>query len=262
MELYRVWAITLRHLRHIIHDFSRLTVIFYWPLEEIILWGYSGLWIASDKGTISHVGLSLLVGAVLWQITVRANYDISLNLLEEIWSFNMSNLFATPLKLSEWILAVILLAMITLGIMIVFLSLVVWILYSFTLIKLGLSLVPILACLFLSGLSIGFFAASLLIYYGVRIEALVWSIGWLFAPFSGIYYSLDVLPVWAQWIARSLPMSYIFDALRILIETGNFPHKQLIMSLELNLIYFGLALLFFKMMFEKSRREGLARLVG
>lgn len=262
MELYRVWAITLRHLRHIIHDFSRLTVIFYWPLEEIILWGYSGLWIASDQGGISYVGLSLLVSAVLWQITVRANYDISLNLLEEIWSYNMSNLFATPLKLSEWIAAVILLAMITLSIMIIFLSLVVWLLYTFSIVNLGFSLIPILFCLFISGLSIGFFAASLLIYWGVRIEALVWSIGWLFAPFSGIYYSLDVLPVWAQWVARSLPMSYVFDGLRVLIEKGTFPYQQIVTSLQLNILYFGLALLFFKIMFERSRREGLSRLVS
>lgn len=190
MEFYRVWAITLRHLRHIIHDFARLTVIFYWPFEEIILWGYSGLWVQSDTGGLSHVGLSLLIGAVLWQITVRANYDISLNLLEEIWSYNVGNLFSTPLQLAEWIVAVILLALITLSVITLFLAGVVWSLYAFSITSLGWSLLPMLICLFISGLSIGFFAASLLIYWGVRIEPLVYMIGWIFAPFSGIYYAL------------------------------------------------------------------------
>lgn len=262
MEFYRVWAITLRHLRHIIHDFSRLTVIFYWPFEEIILWGYSGLWVQNDQTGLSHVGLSLLIGAVLWQITVRANYDISLNLLEEIWSYNVSNLFSTPLRLSEWVAAVILLALITLAVMIVFLTAIVWLLYAFSITTLGLSLVPILVCLFVAGLSIGFFAASLLVYWGVRIEALIWSIGWIFAPFSGIYYELNVLPVWAQWVARCLPMSYIFDAIRKLIETGVFPAQEIAIGAGLDLFYFGLALFFFKRMFEKSRNEGLARLVS
>lgn len=262
MEFYRVWAITLRHLRHILHDFSRLTVIFYWPFEEIILWGYSGVWIQNDQGGMSHLGLSLLIGAVLWQITVRANYDISLNLLEEISSYNVSNLFSTPLELSEWVLAAILLACITLGIMILFLSAVVWFLYSFSLISLGLGLIPIIFCLFLSGLSIGFFAASLLVYWGVRIEALVYMIGWVFAPFSGIYYSLEVLPHWAQLVARCLPMCYVFDALRTVIETGIVPTATLLVSLQLNILYFFAALFLFKVMFERSRNEGLARLVS
>ena len=262
MEFYRVWAITLRHLRHITHDFSRLTVIFYWPFEEIILWGYSGLWVQQDQGGLSHVGLSLLIGSVLWQITVRANYDISLNLLEEIWSNNVSNLFSTPLKLSEWIGAVILLALVTLGAMILFLSGVVWLLYACSFTQFGWALIPILVGLFLAGLSIGFFAAALLVYWGVRIEALIWSIGWIFAPFSGVYYALDVLPAWAQVVARCLPMSYIFDAIRILIEKNQFPLREVAVSLSLDCVYFALALFFFKMMFEKSRNEGLARLVS
>lgn len=262
MEFYRVWAITLRHLRHIIHDFSRLTVIFYWPFEEIILWGYSGLWVQSDNGTLSNVGLSLLIGAVLWQITVRANYDISLNLLEEIWSYNVGNLFSTPLQLSEWIMAVVLLAIITLAVITCFLTAVVWLLYAFSIISLGWSLIPILACLFISGLSIGFFSASLLIYWGVRIEPLVYMIGWVFAPFSGIYYALDVLPFWAQCIARMLPMSYIFDAIRSVIETGVFPVHNVLISMALNVVYFVLAIALFCRMYEKSRSEGLARLTS
>lgn len=262
MELYRVWAITLRHLRHILHDFSRLTVLFYWPFEEIILWGYSGLWVQGDTGGMGHVGMSLLVGAVLWQVAVRANYDISLNLLEEIWSYNVSNIFSTPLKLSEWVAAVILLALITLAAMIVFLTGIVWLLYSVSLINLGIALVPILLCLFISGLSIGFFAASFLVYWGVRIEALVYMIGWVFAPFSGIYYALEVLPAWAQLVARCLPMSYVFNALRTVVEGGPFPYHDLVMSIALNGFYFIAALVFFKVMFERSRNEGLARLVS
>lgn len=159
-------------------------------------------------------------------------------------------------------MAVVLLALITLGIMILFLTFVVWLLYAFMLTTLGFSLIPIIASLFISGLSIGFFAASLLVYWGVRIEALVYMIGWVFAPFSGIYYSLDVLPHWAQIVARCLPMSYIFDTIRTLIETGRLTGMPLLMSMLLNLFYFGLALCMFKIMFEKSRREGLARLVS
>ena len=42
----------------------------------------------------------------------------------------------------------------------------------------------------------------------------------LLAPFSCIYYPLETLPVWMQWIAQYLSTTYVFEGMRALIIRG------------------------------------------
>jgi len=262
IKIYRAWAIVLRHMRHMINSFARISDVFYWPLVDIVLWGYSGIWVGEGQSQISSVALVLLTASVLWQLVVKVNYGISVNLLEEVWSHNVSNLFCTPLQLSEWILGVIILALIIMSCTALFLAIIVLWFYSFNLLSIGWALLPISASLILSGMVIGFFASALLIYWGYKVDALVFMMGWAFAPLRGVYYPIEVLPTWVRTIASTLPMPYVFDALRQVIATGVVSNNSLEISFILNAIYLVLALFFFKYMFEKSRERGLARLAG
>lgn len=262
IQLYRAWAIVLRHTRHMVNSFARISDIFYWPLVDIVLWGYSGIWVGEGQSQVSSVALVLLTASVLWQLVVKVNYGISVNLLEEVWSHNVSNLFCTPLQLSEWILGAVILALGIMSCTALFLLAVVYWFYSFNILSIGWVLAPICISLVLSGIVIGFFASALLIYWGYQVDALVFMIGWAFAPLSGVYYPIDVLPAWVRTIASVLPMPYVFDALRQVIATGSTATRPLMISFALNGVYLLITLLFFKYMFEKSRERGLARLAG
>jgi ABC-2 type transport system permease protein len=48
--------------------------------------------------------------------------------------------------------------------------------------------------------------------------------------------------------------------MRQILRTDSFPVSYFLLSLLLNLVYFLLSLLLFRVMFEKSRAKGLARL--
>lgn len=258
----RVWTVTVRHIQHVMSDFSRFTTLFYWPLIDILLWGYSGVYVQGmQSNENSHVASTLLIGAVLWQILVRANFDVSISLLEELWSHNIINLFSTPLTLLEWIMAIVILTCIMVFIVAVFLTGVVWFLYKVSLFALGWTLLPALFALSFSGMAIGFFAAVCIITWGARMDAIVFMLGMAFAPFSGVYYTIDVLPQWAQVVSKCMPMLYAFDAMRVVINTGTIPTQLLVTSLGLSIAYFIGTLLFFVIAFEKSREKGLARLV-
>ena len=53
----------------------------------------------------------MLTGVVFWQVVWRANYEISVNLLEEFWNQNLVNLFATPLNVWEWSVSLVVLGL-------------------------------------------------------------------------------------------------------------------------------------------------------
>ncbi|HAV15053.1 MAG TPA: ABC transporter [Candidatus Pacebacteria bacterium] len=223
MNIGRIWAVTIRHLYLFIHSLDRLTDMVYWPIMDIILWGFTTQYVQQRNVSLPHVALAILTALVFWQVVWRANYEISVNLLEEMWNANLVNMFSTPLKPLEWVSAVMLIGLlkmlITLGVGVG----AVWFLYSLNIFTIGWLFLPCIALLMASGWFMGFLGSSFIIIGGTRVQTIAWTMGFLFAPFSAVFYPVSVLPVWAQMISRVLPTTYVFESMRTVLATGAIP---------------------------------------
>lgn len=254
-----VRGVFLRYFYNLRRGFHSLSDLFYWPLVDILLWGLTSVWI-QKYSPVDNITLILMTGLIFWQIVWRGSMDIAVNLLQEFWHRNLINLFSTPLKVSEWVVGVLLLSVCKLFITIGFGALLVYILYSLNVFAIGWLFIPFGASLLVFGWAIGFFCSALLIYWGHQIEMIAWMIPFIFAPFCAVFYPLDVLPLWAQKIAWMLPPTYIFEGMRQILSGQSFPLCDLAISILLNALFLLAAILFFKGMFEKSRAKGLSRL--
>lgn len=259
MNFGRVYAIFLRHLYVLIKGMHQLGDLFYFPLIDILIWGLTSYWIRSQSD-LPELPLILMTGLVFWQIAQRGSLDIAWGLLQEFWQRNLANLFSTPLKLSEWIAGILLLCLCKLALTIAFGTLVVYILYSLNVFTVGWAFLPFAASLIIFGWTISFLAASCIILWGHKVEMFTWMVGYLFAPFSAVFYPVAVLPKWAQMISWCLPTTYIFEGMREILNSHAFPTNYFWISITLNLIYLTAALALFRAMFEKSRELGLARM--
>jgi len=259
-SLTRIWGVVMRHMYLYIRSLDRLSDSVYWPVMDIVVWGVTSRWMMQNQTGIPDLVLMILTGLVFWQIVWRANYEISVNLLEEFWNQNLVNLFSTPLTVYEWILSVMILGFIkmilTAGVGII----AVWLLYSLNIFTVGWMIIPFAALLLLSGWFMGFLGAAFIMYYGNKVQTLAWTMGFMFAPFSAVYYPLSSLPNWIQNISKFLPTTYVFEGMRSIINDQGLPLDMLLKSLGLNILYLTLAISFFVFMFEKSRGKGLARL--
>jgi len=259
MSFKRIWAIFLRYFFY----FSRLdnlAEVFYWPTIDIFLWGITSIWIQSEQTQLPDIALMILTGLVFWQILWRGNYEITVNILQEFWNRNLVNLFSTPLKLSEWMSATMLVGIVKIVITLVFSSLLVWLLYALNIYQVGWAIIPYIGLLTFSGWMMGYLSGGIMIYFGQRFQMLAWMTPFIFAPFSAVFYPMSALPTWGQVIAKCLPTTYVFEGMRKVLTEGTFSYKMFWMSLALNAIFLTLAISFFKMMFEKSRTKGLSRL--
>lgn len=259
MSLSRIKAVFFRYYYNLVKGPNQLSDLFYWPFVDILLWGLTSVWIQTQSA-VSNLPLILMTGLIFWQVAWRGSVDISVNLLQEFWHRNLMNLFSTPLKISEWIAGIILLCLCKLVITVLFGALVVYLLYSLNVFTLGWTFIPFAALLLMFGWSLGFFASGVIIYWGHQVEMFAWMVAYLFAPFSAVFYPVQILPVWAQKVAWSLPTTYIFEGMRQILAGGVFPFSYFAVSFILNILYLGLAISFFRWMFEKSRIKGLARL--
>lgn len=259
MKWLRVKGVFLRYFFVAKKGLHQLADLFYWPLVDILLWGLTAYWI-TKQSHVENLPLILMTGLIFWQITWRGSIDISVSLLQEFWHRNLVNLFSTPLKLSEWIAGMLLLCLCKMLITVAFGSLTVYLLYSLNIFTVGWSFIPFAASLLIFGWSLSFFASSLIIYWGHKVEMFAWMIGFVFAPFSAVFYPLNVLPEWAQVISYCLPTTYIFEGMRSILSTGTFPTHYFWLSIGLNIVYLSAAIVTFNWMFEKTRAKGLARL--
>jgi len=259
MSWSRIRAVFFRYLYVLLKGPQQLSDLFYWPLIDILLWGLTSVWIATTH-IEANLPLILMTGLIFWQITWRGSVDISISLLNEFWHRNLVNLFSTPLKMSEWGLGVILLCLCKLCITVAFGVLAVYLLYSLNVFAIGVAFLPLAAMLLCFGWVLGFLAASLIIYWGHQVESIAWMIGYLFAPFSAVFYPVSVLPEWAQNISWCLPTTYIFEGMRLLLKQEAFPMHYFWISLGLNILYLSLSISIFHYAFRKSREKGLARL--
>ncbi len=256
----RMWAISLRHLRQMRKDVSKLINVFYWPFLDVMLWGFTAQWVQSGCTNDPHFTITMLTAVVAWQLFVRTNLDVSTNLLEDIQDSNVVNLFASPLALHEWVGGILILTALNTLALLSFCSVVVWLLYQANVMAIGIRVIPFIFNLLMTGLSVGFLGASLLISYGKRMLGIIYMLGWFFSPFSGAFFPIVTLPFVLRIFAQMLPISYTIEGIRTLSKTGVFSLSLWFTSFLLSILFITVSFSFFIFMFMQSKRKGLQRL--
>ena len=133
----------------------------------------------------------MLTAIVFWQIVWRANYEISVNLLEEFWNQNLVNLFSSPLRLREWIAGVMLVGAVKTSATIAVGLAASWALYAMNIFAVGHLFIPFLLSPIIVRVGDGILRCRF--DHVLRTAGAVSRVvdGYLAAPFSAIYYPLE-----------------------------------------------------------------------
>lgn len=263
IHVKRVYGVLIRHLATLRNPFE-LVNYFYWTMIDVLIFGFMGLAMKYAKPTTcaqeSSTTFILLTNVVLWYIVARGLNGIGHTLGRDLRDANFIATFATPLKLSEWICAA--LAMGSVASLINFTTGIIMVKLFFGLNILNLGFALFVACLLLLICSwiLGLFVTSLLIYWGKRVESMLWVIGWIFVPFSGVYYPLDVLPKVAQAVGNCVPMYHVFAGMREAVTGCANPYPHFLTAALIAIPLFVAVLILFVCMFRASKRRGLSRL--
>jgi len=224
---------------------------------EVLVWGF----VTTYLGSLGIEGVNfvsvLLGGLILWRILQMGQYESVLPLMDETWSRNLLNIFASPLTVWEFLTASLLISFLKISLSISTAALISFFLYAFNLFSLGFYLLPFIMSLLITGWVVGFFVSGTIVRFGHNVQALTWTSIWILQPFSCVFYPLSALPFWAQRTARLLPSTYIFEGMRAVLIRGTLPLDLLLKSALLNLVYLVISLLFFKKMFSQAKKHGL-----
>ena len=258
--LSRIVGLLLRYGYLYRRSLARSMELFFWPLMDLLVWGFLTRYLES---VAAPRAVSYLVGAlILWDVLYRCQQAITLAITEDVWVKNIINLFVTPVRPSELLLATSIVGVAKAAAPCLLLTVLALVFYGFDLTSLGLALAPFLASLLLFGWAVGMFTAALILRFGQAAEALVWGVPFLIQPLSAVFYPVSVLPSWVRPLALALPSTHVFEGMRGVLAGEGVSGGTLATAFALNAVYLAVGALFFRWMLERVREKGYLGRLG
>jgi ABC-2 type transport system permease protein len=258
----RIWAMVARYAYLIMGSFPRIVELMYWPLVQMLLWGFLQTHLARSTSLYEQAA-GLLIGAVLlWDILLRSQFGFSLSFLEEMWSRNLGNILMSPLRPGEYIVSLMTISIIRLCIGLLPVILLANFFFGFNLFSLGLALAAFFANLVFAGWTIGLIANGVVIRYGMGAESFTWVAVFFLLPLCCVYYPVATLPGWLQPVAQALPPTHVFEGMRALVIEKTFRADQMLIAFGLNVLYFSAAYALFHYFLWEARRKGTLMQIG
>jgi ABC-2 type transport system permease protein len=255
-SLRRIMAMVLRHVYLLRRSWPRLLELAYWPTMQMVLWGFITLFFVGHSSWVAQATGVLISAVLLWDVLFRGQLGVSIIFLEEMWSRNLGQLFVSPLRPLEFMGALLIMSMIRTLIGVGGAALVAAALFQYSVLDLGLPLIAFFVNLIVMGWSIGLLISGIVLRYGLGAESLAWIALFAVQPISGVYYPIDVLPQWLQYVALLLPSSYVFEGMRAVLFEQVFYKELLIKAMLLNVFYMSGGIAAFLLYFRAARVGG------
>ena len=261
-SLHRIYAMVLRHLFLLRTSWPRVFELMYWPSIQVVLWGFITLFLAQSSSVIAQTTGVLVSAVLLWDVLFRGQLGFSISFLEEVWSRNLANLCVSPLRIGEFLVALMVMSLLRVLVGVIPAAFLAIALYEASVFALGLPLIGFFVNLIVMGWAIGMMVCALILRVGLGAENTAWLAIFLIAPVSAIYYPVDVLPDWLQIVAWSLPTTPVFEGMRAVLIDQDVRFDLLLHAILANGVYLTLGTILFLLSFRQARRRGLLLQIG
>ncbi len=164
---------------------TRIVPLFAWVAIDIVLWGFITRYLNSVSSARFNFVPAMLGAVLLWDFMTRVMQGITTAFLEDVWSRNFLNLFASPLSVSEYLTGLVLSSIATSVIGLIAMVALATLAFGLSFFVYGSMLAAFLLVLFLFGISLGIFGCALVLRFGPAAEWFIWPIPAFISP-SGL----------------------------------------------------------------------------
>jgi ABC-2 type transport system permease protein len=253
---HRIGAMILRYWYILQSSWPRMLELVYWPMLQIITWGFLQTYITSNAGFFARAGGTLIGAVILWDILFRGQLGFSISFLEEMWARNLGNLLMSPLTPLEFLLSLMTMSLIRLAIGVIPMTLIAIIFFHFNIYGLGLPLIAFFCNLIFTSWAVGIFVSGLVLRNGLGAEGIVWTLMFALMPLTCVYYPVSVLPHWLQYVAWTLPPTYVFEGMRAVLTDQVFRTDLMLSALAINAVLLLASFGAFLALLRSARRVG------
>jgi ABC-2 type transport system permease protein len=257
MRAGRVAAVALRQWYLIRGSVSRIVPLFAWVVVDVVLWGFITRYLNTFTGSGYDFVPALLGAVLLWDFLTRVMLGVTMAFFEDVWARNFLNVFATPIRLSEYLAGLVLTSVASSVVGLVVMVAVATAAFGLSFAPYGLLLAPFLGVLFLSGIALGVVGAAIVLRLGPAAEWFIWPLPAIISPFASVFYPIATLPHWMQVVSRLLPPTYVFEGMRAIVLGRTVSAAPLLWGATLAVLYLALACWLFARVHRYAVRTGL-----
>jgi ABC-2 type transport system permease protein len=105
-------ALLLRYLLLLRREPARWVDAFYWPLLDVLVWGFITIFVAERGIALPNAAAVFLGAIILWNLFFRVSQDVSVSFLDDVWARSVVTIFASPLSMVEFVVAIMALGLI------------------------------------------------------------------------------------------------------------------------------------------------------
>ncbi len=227
MNLRRIRVVMRRHVYVLWRAPHRWFDIAFWPLMDVILWGSLGTYVARQAGSVGASTPYLLAGIMMFHVLFQSQIAVATGFMEETWSRNLLNVLTTPVTEVEYIAGTAVFGLAKVALALTTVSITAWGFFRFDLSSVGWSVLPIAAILIVVGWGIGIANIGVVLRFGQGAEVITWGSNFILMAFSGVFNPVDSLPGVFQPLARVLPSTHAFSALREVLAGNPLPRAEI-----------------------------------
>jgi ABC-2 type transport system permease protein len=257
VQINRTAAIALRQFYLIRGSVARFLPLVVWVTVDMMLWGFLSRYLNTVASPGFNFVPALLGTVLLWDFFIRVMQGVSTAFLEDVWTRNFLNIFASPLSTTEYLAGLVLSSIATSAVGLAVMLLLASAVFGLSFAVYGAMLLPFVFVLFLFGIALGVVACSLVLRLGPAAEWFVWPIPALVSPFAGVFYPLASLPAWMRAVSHLLPPAYVFESMRTILAGGTIPGATLAWGLALAILDLVLACWLFGWVYRYAVKTGL-----
>lgn len=259
MNFSRITAVFVRQLFLLKSNPTRLASIFLWLLIDLVQWGFISKYLNSfGQATFSFI--TVILGAViLWEFMSRLQQGVMMSFLEDIWSQNFINFFASPLRIREYLSGLVLTSIVSAIAGFLVMIVVASIGFGYNALAIGFLLLPFMLVLLIFGIAVGIFVSAIIFRLGPSAEWLGWPIPMVLSILAGVFYPISTLPSPLRAMSKLIPPSYVFESFRAILATGTYPDHliiDLLISFCLALVYLFCSSMLFHRVYKRNLQSG------
>jgi ABC-2 type transport system permease protein len=253
-----ILALVTRYVLLYTRNPVRLIELFFWPFVQLLVWGFLTKYLQGQgEGNFPQVITFLIGGIILWDALFRAQQGVAISFLEDVWTRNLLNVFAAPVRMTEYLAATFAVGFLRVMVTGLMMGLIAFGFYAFNLLQFEWSLFWFYANLMIFGWSLGVLVTALILRWGHGAESLAWAIPFMIQPIGAVFYPVSALPGWLQPVALSFPPAHIFEGMRSTLLTGQTAWQHVGIAFVLNVGYLAMAAGIFAITLRTAKKRGL-----
>jgi ABC-2 type transport system permease protein len=135
----------------------KLFALFGFITVELFLWGFITFWVQTIGPVDAGLDFLLLIlsAFIFWSVFELSQRSFSVSFLEEVWSRNVINIFAAPIKLSELVMGFALVGVVQTLLAFFYITPIAFLLFALNIWDMGLYIIPFFMNVLIAGWGIG-----------------------------------------------------------------------------------------------------------